>query len=348
MHMSSNPARSRFAALIGASDAIAAVRDLIDHVAGSPASVLITGPSGSGKDIVAELLHQRGARAAHPFVAINCAALSCDLLDSELFGHAAEPFTGVIRCGRKLVEGGTLFLDELSDMPADAQAKLLRILETRQVERLGDGPAPPVGVRVVAATNVDLAAAIEAGRFRADLFYRLAVVEIAMPSLAERADDIPLLIEYFASIEADRGPCPRFTAAALAYLLTQPWPGNVRELRNFVSRAAACHPGGEIDDQRAAILLHGERRAVDRWLATAAAPLPMPNRRRPQPFVAAGEAIDLKVLLTDFEQAYIREALGRTASGVAETAQLLGLRQTTSIENRRRLTTGRPDEPRGV
>ncbi len=335
----------RLATLVGTSAAIVAVRDLIDRLADSDASVVITGPSGSGKEVVAQLLHQRGARAARPFVAMNCAAVPRDLLESEIFGHEAGAFTGAAhtRRGRfELADGGTLFLDEVGDMPADFQVKLLRILETRSIERVGGATALPVDVRVIAATNRDLDTAIAAGGFRADLFYRLAVVEIDLPPLASRRDDIPALLDHFADLEGERGPRPVFTACALTYLVRQAWPGNVRELRNFVARAAAVLPGIEIDDARSAVLLHGERRAVDRWLDTAAVPLPMPNRRRPPPFVAAEEVVDLKALLSDFEQAYIRDALGRTAFGVAESARLLGLRRTTLVEKMRRLNIARP------
>ncbi len=227
-------------------------------------------------------------------------------------------------------------------MPPEFQAKLLRVLETRAVERVGGTAALPVDVRIIAATNVDLPAAIAAGGFRADLFYRLAVVEIALPALADRPEDIPLLVEHFAATLGDGARRPHFAPSAVVYLARQAWPGNVRELRNFVARTAALHPGGTIDDALAAVLLHGERRQVDHWLSSAAPPMPMPNRRRPPPIVAAGEVINLKALLDDFEQAYIREALGRTEFAVAESARLLGLRRTTLVEKMRRLNIARP------
>jgi len=333
----------RLAALIGSSPEIRAIRDLIDRLASIDASVLVTGPSGSGKEVVAELLHQRGTRAARPFVAVNCVAGPRDLLESDLFGHEVGAFTGAAHARRgkfELADGGTLFLDEIGDMPPEFQAKLLRVLETRRVERVGGTGAVAVDVRVVAATNVDLPAAIAAGRFRADLFYRLAVVEIALPALAARPEDIPALIAHFAEATGYGQP-PRFTASALAYLTRQPWLGNVREVRNVVARAAAIHGATEIDEPAAAILLYGERCAVDRWLATNDEPLPLPNRRRPPPLVAA-EAVDLKALLTDFEQTIIRDALGRTAFGVAASARLLGMRRTTLVEKMRRHNIGRP------
>ncbi len=345
MEHTGSPAASQLAALIGSSAAIGAVRQVIDRLARSDVPVLVTGPSGSGKEVVARLLHQRGTRAARPFVAMNCAAVPRDLLESEIFGHEAGAFTGATQARRgrfELAHGGTLLLDEVGDMPLDFQAKLLRVLETHEVERVGGTTAIRSDARIVAATNADLSAAVAAGRFRADLFYRLAVVEVALPALADRRGDIPLLVEHFISL-LDPATAPRFTAEAMVYLMRQAWPGNVRELRNVVARAAALHPGADLDDAACALLLHGERRAVDRWLDTAAEPLPLPNRRRPPPLVAASEVVDLKALLGEFEQAYIREALHRTAFGVAESARLLGLRRTTLVEKMRRLNIARPD-----
>ena len=218
---------------------------MVDRVAGSSATVLVTGPSGSGKEVVAQLLHQRGARAARPFVAVNCGAVPAELIESEIFGHEAGAFTGAVKARRgrfELADTGTLFLDEVGDMPMAMQVKLLRVLETRVVERVGGMIGTPVDVRVVAATNVDLGAAVAAGTFREDLFYRLAVVEIAMPALADRRDDIVPLIEHFTG----QGAAARrvdFSPSALAALSELPWRGNIRELRNLVDRAAALHPG---------------------------------------------------------------------------------------------------------
>ncbi|UAJ09659.1 sigma-54 interaction domain-containing protein [Glacieibacterium megasporae] len=325
---------TKLAELIGASPAIVKVRALVDQLAASSVSVLVTGPSGSGKEVVAQLLHQRSSRAAKPFVAINCAAIPRDLLESEIFGHEAGSFTGAAKARRgrfELADTGTLFLDEIGDMPAEFQVKLLRILETRLVERVGGMLAFPVDVRLIAATNVDLAEAVASGRFREDLFYRLAVVEIRLPGLAERASDVPLLLEHFAR-NSER-PRVGFTAGATDYLASQPWRGNVRELRNFVARATALHPGALVDRTLAATLLHGERHILA--LPTT---LPLPDRG---PW-RDGEPIDLKAVLDDVEQAYIRDALGRTAGGIAGSARLLGLRRTTLIEKMRRLQIERP------
>ncbi len=335
-HLGEHPvARTRLAELIGESRAICAVRSLIDRLAASTASVLVTGPSGTGKEVVAQLLHQRSLRAAHPFVALNCAAIPRELLESEIFGHDAGAFTGATRTRRGRFEAadrGTLFLDEIGDMPADMQVKLLRILETRIVERVGGSAGVPVDVRLVAATNVDLGGAIAIGSFREDLFYRLNVVQIELPPLAERPSDIPLLLEHFAGIAASGDRRVRFAAATVAWLSLQAWRGNVRELRNFVDRATALHPGEVIDQRLAAELLHVDRQPIDRWLTA-----------RPVAPVAIGDApIDLKALLDEVEQSYIEQALDRSDGMVAASARLLGLRRTTLIEKMRRLNIQRP------
>ena len=334
-----NPAAS-FAELIGDSPQIAAVRALVDQVADSASTVLVTGPSGSGKEVVAQRLHQRGARAAGPFVAVNCGAIPRDLLESEIFGHEAGAFTGATRarCGRfEAAHRGTLFLDEIGELPLDMQVKLLRVLETRVVERVGGMLGVAVDVRVIAATNLDLDAAIDAGRFREDLFYRLNVVEVRLPPLAERRRDIPLLLEHFARQALTRRV--EFSDGALDHLCARPWRGNVRELRNFIERATALHPGRVVDRALAEHLAGGGRRPVDRWLDTVPMPAPVRNRRRPEPLGAAlaAEPVDLRRLLDEVEQTYIQQALARTAGGVAQSARLLGLRRTTLIEKMRRL-----------
>ena len=237
-----NPlAQSDLALLIGDSPVIAAIRRQIDRLADADASVLITGPSGSGKDIVARLLHQRGKRGVQPFVALNCAAVPRELLESELFGHEAGAFTGAVkaRAGRFEAAGaGTVFLDELGDMSIEMQVKLLRLLETRVVERVGGMLPVAVTARVVAATSVDLEGAVAAGRFRSDLLYRLDVVRIEMPPLRQRPQDIPALTEHFA------GGAVSFEPDALAALHGARLAGQcprVEERRR--SRARRCFPG---------------------------------------------------------------------------------------------------------
>ena len=334
----------QLAALVGNSPAIVAIRNEIDKIAETQASVLITGPSGSGKDVVAQLLHQQSRRAIHPYVALNCAAVPADLLESELFGHEQGAFTGAIkaRAGRfEAAHGGTLFLDEVGDMPAAMQAKLLRALETRVIERVGGMLPINVDVRVVAATSVDLAAAIAAGRFRADLLYRLDVIHIAMPPLNQRPEDVPLLVQHFLTNVARP---VRFTTTALEALCDLAWPGNVRELKNFVERACV-HYSGEIIGREA--LTHLLRGATSAPALPPALPAARPNEIMPPLGDACSlfgpDGVDLKQLLSDLEQAYIREALTRSGGTIARCARLLGLQRTTLIEKMRRMQIAAAD-----
>ena len=323
----------QLAALVGNSPAIAAIRAEVDKIADADASVLITGPSGSGKDVVARLLHQKSRRATRPFVALNCAAVPAELLESELFGHELGAFTGAVkaRAGRfEAAHGGTLFLDEVGDMAAAMQAKLLRTLETRVIERVGGMLPMNVDVRVVAATSVDLDAAIAAGRFRADLLYRLDVIHIAMPPLSRRAEDVPLLVQHFLDLAARP---VRFTAAALDTLSGLAWPGNVRELRNFVERACVHHDGETIGCDALDALL---RRATSPVQPPAGLPA-RPNEIAPPASLLGPDGVDLKQLLADLEQAYIREALALSGGTIARCARLLGLQRTTLIEKMRRM-----------
>ncbi len=320
----------QLAQLVGCSDAIARIRDEIEQIADAGASVLVTGPSGSGKDVVAQLLHQRSRRATRPFVALNCAAVAPDLLESEMFGHEAGAFTGAIKArpGRfEAADSGTLFLDEVGDMATAMQAKLLRALETRVVERVGGMLPIAVDVRVIAATSVDLFAAIDRGDFRCDLLYRLDVIRIEMPGLAERPEDVPLLVQHFAA--RLQGAAVRFSAAALDVLMTQAWPGNVRELKNFVERAQAHFPGQIIGCELLPRLLRA---------APVGVIAPKPAARTAAPISQDG--IDLKQILSDLETAYITEALTASGGAVAATAKLLGLQRTTLIEKMRRLQIG--------
>jgi len=233
------------------------VLDLVDRVAAANVPVLVTGESGTGKELVARRLHDRSPRAAGPFVAVNAAALPESLAESELFGHERGAFTGAerARAGRfEEASGGTLFLDEIGDLAPALQAKLLRVLEDRLVRRLGSERDVAVDVRLVAATNRDLAREAEAGGFRRDLYFRLAVVPIALPPLRERAGDVPLLARHFVAQLAKRHrlPVPELTAAALDALVRYDWPGNVRELRNALERAVVVRGGEAIreDDVR--------------------------------------------------------------------------------------------------
>ena len=237
--------------ILGRSEAIGRLRELITRVAPAEGRVLITGENGTGKELVATAIHAGSPRHSGPFVQLNCSAVPRDLVESELFGHERGAFTGAhqLRRGRfELAHGGTLFLDEIGDMPLDMQAKLLRVLQEGRLERLGSARTLDVDVRVVAATHRDLQAMVTQGSFREDLFYRLDVLSVHVPSLRERRDDIPLLAEVFLarSTRANRRTLEGFTAEALATLTRHDFPGNVRELQNVVERFAILSEGPRV------------------------------------------------------------------------------------------------------
>jgi formate hydrogenlyase transcriptional activator len=227
--------------LVGASRELDAVRRAVAQVAPTDATVLVLGETGTGKELVARAVHAASRRAAKAFVPVNCAALAPGLVASELFGHEAGAFTGAAKARRgrfELADGGTLFLDEVGELSPDAQAALLRALQERVIERVGGGEPVPVDVRVVAATNRDLAAEVAAGRFRGDLFYRLNVFPIPVPPLRDRPADVPALAAHFLRRFAARHarPTARIPPDVLRRLAAHPWPGNVRELQNVVER----------------------------------------------------------------------------------------------------------------
>ena len=227
--------------MVGESAAIMRVREIINKVAPTEARVLITGPNGTGKEVVAHLIHEQSARAAGPMVEVNCAAIPSELIESELFGHMKGSFTGAVkdRAGKfEQADGGTLFLDEIGDMSLAAQTKVLRALQESEITRVGSDKPVKVNVRVLAATNKDLQKEIEAGNFREDLFHRLNVIPIHVPSLNERLEDIPLLVDYFAAqICNEQGIAVKtFEPEAIKALQSRQWTGNIRQLRNVVER----------------------------------------------------------------------------------------------------------------
>jgi len=361
--------------IIGEAPSIVALRQLVRQVAPSDASVLLVGPSGSGKEVVARAIHAASRRAAKPFVAINCGAIPRDLLESELFGHEKGSFTGAFAQHRGRFEeahGGTLFLDEIGDMPADMQVKLLRVLEERVVQRIGGRGQIAVDVRILAATHRDIDVAIDAGAFREDLFYRLAVFPIDIPALAERAEDVPLLVGHFLSQAKGRRPV-RFSAAAFDRMAEHGWPGNVRELRNFVERASILYAGRAIgrDEVGALLLRRGRVGAVERralWDATEIAvepvpapavqppPAPMPapalapepaaeiaeevvvpiSADAPAIAMTGAQPVALRDMLAEIERRYIEEALTQSDGVIADAARLLTLQRTTLIEKMRK------------
>ena len=296
--------------IVGQSEALAGVLDLVARVASQEATVLITGESGTGKELIARAIHAASPRAREPFVVVNCAALPDTLLESELFGHEKGAFTGAERRrpGRfELADGGTLFLDEVSEITPSAQVKLLRVLQERTLERLGSTETFRIDVRVLAATNRDLAVLVETGNFREDLFYRLNVFPLHLPPLRERREDIPELARHFL---ARRVPPVAITEAALEILMSYDWPGNVRELENVLERAGIlAGPGREIG-------------AVDLdWLMSppAADHGAIPGSARGGRIQIPEEGVDLEAL----EKEHILEALRTAGGNKTEAARLL-------------------------
>lgn len=295
--------------LSGSSPAVMELRRQILLAAPSDSRVLITGPNGAGKEVVARLLHRHSRRAAGPWVAVNCAAIPAELIESELFGHLRGAFTGAVESRRgklELADGGTLFLDEVGDMSLLTQAKVLRVLQESCFTRVGGAQEVRVDVRVVAATNMDLEAEIAAGRFRQDLYFRLNVIPIRVPALAERREDVPLLAaEFMRALAAAAGVRPkRFSDDALARLQEHHWPGNVRELRNLVERLLIMAPGEEI-------------RAADVEPHLAA-----------RPPAAPAELLPLKAARERFEREYIASVVARAGGNMSRAARLLGLERS--------------------
>ncbi len=240
--------RYSFGSIVGSSEKIKEVLDLAGRVAASDATVLITGESGTGKELLAKGIHYNSLRANGPFVAVNCAAIPENLIESELFGHVKGAFTGAVRDREgkfELAGGGTLFLDEIGDLRTDLQAKILRALQERQVDRVGGSRPVSVDVRVIAATNKDVERLVREGNFREDLYYRLTVITVRMPPLRERRDDIPLLVEHFIR-KFNPSAAVRVSPDALAALTAYGWPGNVRELENVIERASVLKRGDTV------------------------------------------------------------------------------------------------------
>ncbi|MBL4584877.1 MAG: sigma-54-dependent Fis family transcriptional regulator [Pseudomonadales bacterium] len=334
-----------FRSLVGTSRSIRNVREMMSHVADKEVTVLITGESGCGKEVVARNLHYNSPRRDNAFVPINCGAIPMELLESELFGHEKGAFTGAIasRAGRfEMAQGGTLLLDEIGDMPLDMQVKILRVLQERCFERVGGNKSIQADVRVIAATHKNLEEMIEKGEFREDLYYRLNVFPIEVPALRDRSEDIPLLLnELNTRIEQEQGGAIRFNSSAVMALCRYPWPGNIRELANLVERMTIMHPGGVIGE--------GE--------------LPRKYRQNPdaepaiqQPFETSNETasvaptmnvdavamlplngLDLKEHLAQLEKELIEQALDISEGVVARAADKLNLRRTTLVEKMRKL-----------
>ncbi len=306
--------------VIGESNALLELYRIVDRVADTTCTVLVTGESGTGKELVAQAVHYASGRSAAPFVAVNCGAIPEALLESELFGHVRGAFTGAhaTKTGRiAQAQGGTLFLDEIGELPLSLQVKLLRVLQTRQYSPVGDTRTMTADIRIVAATNVNLEDAVRMGNFREDLYYRLNVINLLVPALRERSEDVPLLVQHFLRAACERmgrdNP-PSISRAAAQLLGEYSWPGNVRELENTIERAVLLCNGDSIEPKDLSSKICGlgpERRVTPKLPDTG---------------------INLRSAVESFENQLIRQALERTRWNKKQAANLLGLNRTTLVE----------------
>ena len=324
----------RFQQVIGNSPALEAVLELVERVAPTGSTVLIQGETGTGKELIAQAIHNISSRCGRPFIRLNCAAIPLDLLESELFGHEKGAFTGAIaqKIGRfELADKGTLFLDEVGDIPSALQPKLLRVLQEQEFERLGSGRTHQVDVRLVAATNRDLTEMMSRGEFRSDLYYRLNVFPVLLPPLRERREDIPALVAHFVErfgrrMSREIEHIPSETMSALS---SYSWPGNIRELQNLIERAVILSNDGVLPNPLPAA---GARRV------TVVAP------------ATAVSATSVATTLRDSEYALILstlEGVGWVIGGPKGAAEKLGLRRTTLIHRMQKLGISRPVSPNG-
>ncbi len=324
--------------IVGRSQRMRQILTLVRQVADTNATVLILGESGTGKELIAQAMHRLARRRKQPFVAINCAAMSETLLESELFGHEKGAFTGATRNHRgkfEYADGGTLFLDEIGDMPLSLQAKLLRVLETREVVRVGSNQPVKVDVRIVAATNRDLEEAVRDGTFREDLYFRIKVVTVELPPLRERRDDIPLMVDRFVKELSDLHgrPVRLVNPAAMQRLAAFDWPGNVRQLRNVIETAVLVSPGD-------AIGVEGLPPEV--LSATSGASyVPVSDGGSPPPVAGSAEAAlaGIVIPIDDAERILIRNALEREHGNRERAAAALGISERTLYRKIKRYGT---------
>jgi DNA-binding NtrC family response regulator len=332
--------RYRFEGIVGKSRPMERLFQLLETVAPTNSTILVTGETGTGKEVVARAIHHNSSRRANRFVALNCSAIPETLLEAELFGHVRGAFTGAVgnRQGRlEQAHKGTLFLDEVGTMSVALQMKLLRVLQEREFERVGDSHTIKVDVRVIAATNSDLTKLVAEGQFREDLFYRLNVIPVQLPALRERKEDIPLLVQHFlAKFEAERDAAPaagnakgavdrlpRVTVSqeGMRRLMAYQWPGNVRQLENAIERAVAFTAGRsqiDVDDLPTEVQQAQE--------TTAASSVTLPE-----------EGMDLEAFVANIERELIERSLERTGGNKGQAARLLNLKRTTLVEKLKRL-----------
>ncbi|MBI2510663.1 MAG: sigma-54-dependent Fis family transcriptional regulator [Opitutae bacterium] len=304
--------------LVSQDPAMQRVLETVERAADSPATILLAGESGTGKTVLARAIHARSRRAAKPFVTVSCPCLNRELLESELFGHAHGAFTGAVRdtWGKvSAADGGTLFLDEVGDLPASLQPKLLRLLQEREYERVGETKVHTADVRIIAASNRDLKASVENGRFREDLYYRLNVIAVELPPLRNRRADIaPLVHVFLTEIAQGTGrAAPALSPDAMQWLERQPWPGNLRELHNCLERAAVLHPAPVLD--------------ASAFADGAAPPLGATIR--------VGDQVSLRTVA----EAHIREVIAQSPS-LDQAAQILGINKSTLYRKRQRMHGG--------
>ena len=370
MNQATNPKDDGVLLPTGNSPAICAVNRLIGQVAPYDSTVLILGESGTGKEIAARAIHAASPRRQRPFVAVNCGAIPAELLESELFGHEKGSFTGAIttRKGRfEIAEGGTLFLDEIGDMSLPMQVKLLRVLQERVYERVGSNVSSQCDVRIIAATHRNLEESIVRGNFRGDLFYRLNVFPIEMPTLATRIGDLAVLIDDFVSLAASRGR-PRLTLKdeTLEALSAYPWPGNIRELSNLIERLAILCPERPVgigdlparyrpSDWTAPQVALTPTLEIPQLLASMSGDAGIEEDEVVPTSMWVGEqdsitrlpeqGVDLRAHLMVIERSLISQALQRSGGTVAHAARLLSLRRTTLVEKLRKLGMASGAEP---
>ncbi len=316
--------RFGFDRIIGKSKPMQQVFDLIRLAAPSKSNILILGESGTGKELVAKAIHHHSRRAGGPFVTVNSGSMPSDLLESNLFGHVKGAFTGAVSSKKGLfevAEGGSIFFDEIGNIPLDTQSKLLRVIQEREFMRLGGVDVLKADVRVIAATNADLEAEVQAGRFREDLYYRLNVITIALPPLRKRSEDVPLLAHHFLARYAEENgkPLSDIAPAAMALLMDHPWPGNVRELENVIERAVVLSTGPVLDVE----LLPPSVRQPN---AVAAPAAHLPNN-----------GLSLKEAVSEYERQLIVRALQMSGGIQKRAAEMLHVKPTTLHEMMKRL-----------
>jgi DNA-binding NtrC family response regulator len=315
--------RYRFEGIIGKSRPMTRLFQLLETVAPTNSTILITGETGTGKEVVSRAIHHNSPRRANRFVALNCSAIPETLLEAELFGHVRGAFTGAVgnRQGRlEQAHKGTLFLDEVGTMSTALQMKLLRVLQEREFERVGDSHTIKVDVRVIAATNSDLARLVAEGQFREDLFYRLNVIPVQLPALRERKEDVPLLVQHFLQKYAIDRPPLTASQEAMRRLMAYQWPGNVRQLENAIERAVAFTAGRSqigVDD------LPTEIQQAQESVLSSVVTLPE-------------EGVDLDAYVANIERELIQRSLERTGGNKGQAARLLNLKRTTLVEKLKR------------